>query len=171
MIKIQNKKILEYLKQKDLLVNQGRGISSEIEGIELAISELDKTEKEYTTACEPKELMEEGKVLQEEINKLILKLQDVSEKIKDKKINAIPKEMVDKHYKLRDTKEKLERERNKIALKIQKIKDKVIPMIKKSVMPHLEEYDDIEKAEIIDDEVVVTTFNRLEEFKKQFKKG
>lgn len=171
MIKIQNKKILEYLKQKDLLVNQGRGVSEQIEKIEAEILELDKTEKEYTTACEPKELMEEGKILQEKINKLILKLQDISEKIKDEKINSIPKEMVDKHYKLRDTKEKLERERNKIALKIQKIKDKVIPMIQKSVMPKLKEYDDIEKAEIIDDEVVVTTFNRLEEFKKQFKKG
>ena len=171
MLKIQNKKILEYLKQKDLLVHQGRGISSEIEGVESAIAELDKVEKEYTTACEPKELMDEGKILQEEINKLIEKLQTVSEKIKDEKINAIPKEMVEKHYQLRDKKEKLERERNKVALKIQKIKDKVIPMIQKSVMPHLKEYDDIEKAEVVDDEVVVTTFNRLEEFKKQFKKG
>lgn len=171
MLKIQNKKILDYLKQKDLLVTQGRGVSEQIEKIEAEIAELDTKEKEFTTACEPKELLDEGKALQEEINKLIEKLQAVSEKIKDEKINSIPKEMVEKHYKLRDTKEKLERERNKIALKIQKIKDKVIPMIQKSVMPHLKEYDDIEKAEVVDDEVVVTTFNRLEEFKKQFKKG
>lgn len=171
MLKIQNKKILEYLKQKDLLVRQGRGVSEEIEKIEAEIAELDTKEKEFTTACEPKELLDEGKASQEEINRLIEKLQAVSEKIKDEKINSIPKEMVEKHYKLRDTKEKLERERNKIALKIQKIKDKVIPMIQKSVVPHLKEYDDIEKAEVVDDEVVVTIFNRLEEFKKQFKKG
>lgn len=171
MIKIQNKKILDYLKQKELLVLQGRGVSEQIEKIEAEIAELDTKEKEFTTACEPKELLDEGKALQDEINKLIERLQTVSEKIKDEKINSIPKEMADRHYKLRDTKEKLERERNKIALKVQKIKDKVVPMIQKSVMPHLKEFDDIEKAEIVDDEVVVTLFNRLEEFKKQFKKG
>lgn len=171
MLKIQNKKIIEYLKQKDILVKQGRQISADIEAVEGAIEELDKTEKEYTVKCEPKDLMEEGTKLQNEINALIEKLQKVSEKIQDEKIASIPKEMVDKHYQLRDKKEKLERERNKIALKIQKIKDRVIPLIKKSVAPKLAEYEDIEKTEIVDDEVVVTTFNHLEEFKNRFKKG
>jgi len=171
MIKIKNKKILEYLKQKDIYVKQGRLLSTEIEEIEKNIEELDKAEKEYTTKCEPKELMEEGKNLQDQINELITKLQSISEKIQDEKIASIPKDMVDKHYKLRDKKEKLERERNKVALKIQKIKDRVVPLIQKSVTPKLAQYEDIEKAEVMEDEIVVTTFNHLEEFKKRFKRG
>lgn len=169
-LKLQQPKILEYLRQKDDWVQKGRAISEQIEQIEQEIQELDTQEKTFTTACEPKELLEEGKSIQEQINALILRLQEVSTKIQDEKIGSIPKDMVDRHYKLRDSKEKLERERNKIALKVQKIKDKVIPLVRKAVIPLLEEYDDIERAEIVDNEVVVTTFNHLEEFKGRFTK-
>jgi hypothetical protein len=66
--------------------------------------------------------------------------------------------------------EKLERERNKIALKVQKIKDKIIPLIRKEVKPLLKDpFDDIETAQIKEDKVVVDTFNHIEEFKKKFK--
>lgn len=170
-ITLKDNKILNFLRQKDDLVQQGRSISEEIEKIEAEIADLDTQEKVYTTACEPKELLEEGKALQEQINELILRLQKVSEKIQDEKINAIPKEMVERHYKLRDSKEKKERERNKIALKIQKIKDKVIPLVRKAVIPHLKEYDDIERAEVVENEVIVNTFNHLEEFTRRFKKS
>lgn len=170
MIKIKNKKILCYLNDKEELVASGRKISKDIENLEIEISKLDKKERSITDKVMPKDLIDDGEALKKEINDKIEILGKIGKKIEDAKISAIPKDMVELHYKLRNEKEKLERDRNKIALKIQKIKDRVIPMIKKEVLPQLSEYEDIESSEIVDDEVVIKTYDRLEEFKKSFKK-
>jgi multidrug efflux pump subunit AcrB len=70
------------------------------------------------------------------------------------------------------TKEELQKELNKKALKIQKIKDRVRPIVNKLVAPHLKEYDEVEQVNIIgnQDEVTVTIVNRLDAFKKSYKK-
>lgn len=170
MIILKNKKILEYLLQKEDLVKTGRKMSKDIEKIEKEIATLDKEERKITDKVLPKDLIDEGEKLKAEINSKIEVLGEISKKISDAKLAAIPEIMVKKHYKLRDDKEQLERERNKIALKIQKVKDRLIPLVKKEVTPQLQEFEDIEKVEIKKGEAVVSVFNHVEEFKKTFKK-
>jgi hypothetical protein len=65
--------------------------------------------------------------------------------------------------------EELERDRNKIALKIQKFKDKLIPMLKKEIKPHLKEFEDTQTVELKDGKVVVETFDYLEDYKARFR--
>lgn len=171
MIKIKNSKLKEYLLMKDQLVNQGRKLSSDIEALEVEIEAVNNDEKEITSKVNPEELIKKGEEINGKIQELVTELEVLVKEIQEIKIKAIPKDMYNKHYALRDRKEKMERERNKIALKIQKIKDRVVPIITKEVKPKLKEFEDIEKTEIIGDEIVVTLFDRVEEFKKTFKKG
>ena len=67
--------------------------------------------------------------------------------------------------------EKLEKERAKVGMQIQKTKEKVIPMVVKMKADgtiKLGEYDDLESISLEKGEIVVKTFNHLEEFKKQY---
>jgi ABC-type Zn uptake system ZnuABC Zn-binding protein ZnuA len=77
--------------------------------------------------------------------------------------------MKDKHYALKDELEAFRIARNKIALKVQKIKDRVTPLVKKEVAPHLGEYDDTETVQIVRGKIIVQTFSHLEEWIARFK--
>jgi len=63
--------------------------------------------------------------------------------------------------------EKLETDRNKLALQIQKIKDKIMPFAKKVKAENLDKYDSIQSIELKGDDILITTFNYLDEYKKQ----
>lgn len=61
--------------------------------------------------------------------------------------------------------EKLEGERAKLGLKVEKIKGKVRSWVEKNVK--LEgEFEEIEKVDVVNGVVVVTSFDMVEEFKK-----
>lgn len=169
-LKIVNKQLRKYLDEKDTLVTKGRGVSGEIEVIEKDIEKIKDVQRKYTNDCNPKELIEEGDALKDKINKEIKKLEKIGDKVQKLKIDAIPQEFKDKYEALKKVKELKERERNKIALKVQKIKDRAIPIIQKEVKPHLGEFDDIETAVVKGEQIFVTTFNHLDEFKAKFKK-
>lgn len=169
MIKFKHPKLKDLLTLKEQLVIKGRAVSQDLEEIEKEIETLNNDEKEITSKVEPKELIEKGEKINAQIQELIKELEAVSKEIQEIKIKAIPQEMYDRHYELRDLREKTERERNKIALKVQKIKDKAVPIIQKMVKPYLKEFEDIEKADIVGDEIVVTLFNRIDEYKKLLK--
>jgi predicted nucleic acid-binding Zn-ribbon protein len=166
---IYNKKILSLLQQKDDLVKEGRGVSKKIEKLDAKIKVCEDQEKAITLKIEPKELGEKAEKLKAEINELIKKFEKVASDITLEKMNGIPKDLEKKHRDFLADKEKLERERNKIALKVQKVKDRVVPLIKKEIEPQLKEYEDIETAVVKGGLVEVTTFSHLEEFKAQFK--
>lgn len=170
VLNIENKKIFGYLKDKDTLVKEGRKISQTIDDIQSEIMKLEADEREITGKVEPKELIEEGTKLQVEINASINKLEKLAKKIEQEKLDAIPADIKKKHLALIDKKQEKERERNKVALKVQKIKDRVVPMIKKEVTPHLEQYEDIETAVVKGQKVEIQIFSHLEQWKAAFTK-
>lgn len=170
MIIIDNKKLHDLIATKDELVKGGRKISSELETIEFKINKIQNKEKKITGNCEPKELLTKGEIARLEMERAMKAFDKIAAEIKQTKLDAIPKEMKEEHFALMATREKLENDRNKIALKIQKIKDKLIPMLKKEIKPHLKEFDDTETVEIKDGKVHVKTFNHLDDFKARFKK-
>ena len=63
--------------------------------------------------------------------------------------------------------EKLENDRNKVALRVQKIKDKIIPFAKKIKKDQLGRYEDIQSIDLIGEDIVLTTFDYIQEYKKQ----
>lgn len=170
MIKFENKKIHDYIVKKDALVTEGRKISQAIDDVEKKIGEFEVKEREITSKIEVKELQDKGDAINNEMRGRFEELQKLIEEIEEIRLAGIPKEMKDEHLALMKQREVLERDRNKIFLKVQKVKDLVVPLIQKEVKPLLSEYDDIETAKTKDGQVVIATFNHLDEFKKKFKR-
>jgi predicted nucleic acid-binding Zn-ribbon protein len=167
---INNPKIVTYLQDKDTLVKQGRKISEKIEKIEAKIAKNDARQREITTKVEPTELIKAGKALQEDINQKLTDLDFIGDQIMQAKLAAIPEEVKKEYFILKKEKEELEEDRNKIALKVQKIKDRVVPIIKKEVKPLLGEYEDIETAQVARGQVKIEVFSYLEQWKAAFAK-
>lgn len=173
MITIENKKLHDGIVSKDVLVTEGRKISQQIDILDAKIKQFENKEKRITgKVTPPKELTDKGDAIAKQMEELGNQLNEIARQINQSKLDAIPKEIKDAHFKLLEEKEKLERERNKVALKVQKIKDRLVPLIKKLVIPLLkDQYDDIETAKIKDGKVIIETFNYLEEWKKKFRRG
>ncbi len=168
---VDNKRIHDLIVDKDVLVQEGRKISQDIEDVEKQVKVFENKEKKITAkVVPPKELTDRGDEVAKQMEKLGDELNEIATKINNSKLDSIPKEMKEEHMALLKAKEKMERERNKVALKVQKIKDKVVPIIQKVVKPLLEEYDDIETAKIKDGKVIITTFNYLEDWKRKFRR-
>jgi len=170
-MQITDKRIIKLLTDKDELVKEGRKISQNLEKIDYKIKVLEDKEKAITAKIEPKELGEQADKLKAQINELLKQFEKVSGDIFNEKMAGIPKAIETEHKDLLKLKEEKERERNKIALKVQKIKDRVVPLIKKEVTPLLKEYEDIESIEIKGEVANVKTFSYLEEFKTRFNKN
>jgi uncharacterized protein YoxC len=169
MIVIINKKLREYLVEKDEIVKKARKISVELEVVDKTLEEMKTEQRKFTEECIPSELIAKGDALKDKINKEIEELEKIGKEIQDVKVAAIPKEKVKAYEEMKKTKEGMEQDRAKLALKVQKIKDRVAPIIHKEMKPHLGEYDDIETATLKGEKILVETFNYLEEWKAKFK--
>lgn len=179
MIEIESKKIAELITAKDDLVTEGRKITGQMEDLEKKVHKCEDKEKAITAKEKPDETLKaEGDALVEVFNNTLKRLEEVGQAIEKKKMDAIPKELIDEHKGYLKEIEKLERDRNKIALKVQKIKDRVIPLIQKEVVPKfvkrevtvdMSKFDDIETAKVKDGKVVIHTFNHLDDWKRKFK--
>lgn len=171
VITLENKKIHDFIVEKNVMVEGGRKISREIEALDIKIKRFEEKEKKITAAViPPKELTDKGDALVKEVEKMHLELTKIANEINQSKLAAIPEDMKNEHMQLLKDKESKERERNKVALKVQKMKDKIVPYIQKTVKPMLAEYEDISTAEVENGKIVIATFNYLEDFKKRFRR-
>lgn len=170
MITLENKRIADFITEKDTLVSEGRKISQDIENIEAKIKGYEEKEKKITSKVEvPKDLLDKGNALDKEVKEKFDELVRLGKEVQEFKLKAVPEDMKKAHLALMAEKEEKERERNKIALKVQKIKDRVVPLIQKHVKPILkDEYDDVETAKVKDGKVVISTFNHLKDWKAKF---
>lgn len=171
MIEITNKRLHDYIEQKDNATKVVRKLTGDMEAIDIKIKRFEEKEKRITgKVIIPKELTDKGDMLLKELKSLDMELTKIANEAEKIKLDAVPKDMKDDHMKLLKEREGIERERNKGALKVQKIKDRIIPLVQKEVKPLLEKYDDIETAQAKGiDKVIISTFNHLEDFKKKFK--
>lgn len=171
-IRIKDKKLVEMVKDKEAMVNEGREISKRMEAIDTELEELKEKEKEYTSALVPEELLAKGNAIKDEINAKVEELQKISEEVTKLKLANIPAEVKEKHVALAKEKDTLEKQLNKIGLKIEKFKSRYIPKIQKLAQPQLtDEFDDLETANLDGDEIVVTTFSHLELWKERFRQN
>ena len=173
MITFENKKLYELLLERDRLVNSGRKISKDIEGLEIKIKRFNEKEKRITAkVIPPKELTDRGDTIARQLEELSKELEKIAKAVTQAKLDAIPEEMKKDHQELLKQVGVLERDRNKIALKIQKIKDKIMPVVQKHVKPLLGEYEDIETAKLgtTVNTIDIIPFSYLDEFKAKFRR-
>lgn len=167
---IKNKKLHDLIVMKDVLVTEGRGMTGGLEALEKKVRICEDKEKKITGSIPPDPILKaKGDELIELFNKTLKEIEVIGKQIEKAKMDAIPKELLDEHKGYLKEIEVIERNRNKIALKVQKVKDRIIPLVQKEVKPLLGEYDDIETAKAKDGEVIVTTFNHLNDWKSKFK--
>lgn len=170
-IKITTPKIVKYVEEKDNLVQQGRQISTDLEKLEAQIKVLEDKEKAITLERTDKELEAKMKEIKDTVDPLVKEFEKLSHKLYEYKMAGIPKEMKDEHLALLKEKQDKQREINKVALKVDKIKNRVVPLIKKEAGKEMTgEYEDLETATLKDGVVVVQTFSHLENWKVSFKK-
>ncbi len=179
-IVLENKKLHDWIVEKDKIVDEGRKNENVIQKIEKEIKVFEEKEKEITGKIQPKqELIEEGDRLAKSIEGTMKSLEKIGQKIEQDKLDAIPKDMKEKHQALLKEREEKERIRNKLALKVQKIKDRIVPLVQKEVKPILRiekivqidigAYQDIETARAKDGKVIINTFNHLEDWRNVFR--
>ncbi len=169
MITLENPKVVALLRDKEVIVNEARGCSKELEKLEKQIAKHDDKERAITASVNPTALIEQGNAIQQELEAKLKELEQIGNQIMETKLAAIPKAMLAKHKKLRDTKKTLEEQRSKLAIKAQKIKDKVVPILKKELAGKLAEFEDIEGAKVVGDKVQIETFNMLTEFEAKLR--
>lgn len=191
MITLDNKKLHDWILEKDILVNGGRKISRDIETIDIKVKRYEEREKIITGKVKiPQDLLDEANGIALKLSQLLGKdgsyipsydseFGKVLKKIEDYKLEQVPKDIKEKHLALLKEKELCERERNKVALKVQKIKDRIIPLVQKEVKPlicqermvtiNIGRYDDIETAKVKDDKVIISSFNHLTEYMSKWK--
>lgn len=169
-IRIKDKKLVEMVREKEKMVEEGRAVSVQLESIDAQLEILKEKEKEYSSQVVPEDLIVQGEALRVEINAKAEELQNLANKIHEMKLNGIPEDIKEQHIALAKEKDALEKTLNKIGLKIEKFKSKYIPKIQKIARPKLgdDPFEDLETSKLDGDEIVVTTFSHLENFKKRF---
>jgi predicted nucleic acid-binding Zn-ribbon protein len=171
VITLENDKIAKLLQEKSDLVTTGRTISEEIEKLEADMQDIDNKMKEIEKTVDVTEFSAREKEVTNTVEKAIADMNQIQSEIRAKMLSNIPKELGDTYDSLKKQKEEKETERNKVALKVQKYNDKIIPLGRKLIKPHLEDtFDDYETIGLVDGKVTATIFNHLEDFKTMFNK-
>jgi len=168
--KLNSGKLKKLIEEKGILINTGRGISTEIEAIEKRMGEIDGEMKEIEKKVDVKEFSDEINELNDKMEVLIERTKQIDGNIQNKMKKEIPPELGDEYDELKNKKEKLENTRNRVALKAQKYNTRIIPITRKLILPLLkDEYEDCETIKVVDGELVCTIFSHLEYFKNRFK--
>lgn len=173
--KLENEELKGLITEKGELVTQGRGVSVEIEKLELEMSEIEKTLMAEEKKVNLDEFHKREKAITKRMEKCIKDIEEVKKDIYAKIKAETPQELRDKYDVLNKQKEEKETERNKIALSAQKFNDKIIPLSRELMKPLLQdEYEDYSGIMIENGEIKATIFSHLDEFKTAFntrKKG
>lgn len=167
--KLENEELKNLILEKSKLVNEGRGISVEIEKLEKEMSEVEELLKAEEKKVDLKEFFKKEKSITKRMEKCIKEINEIKQAIYDKIKAETPQELRDKYDELNKKKEEKETERNKVALAAQKFNDKIIPLGRELMKPLLEdEYEDYDSIMIKDGEMVCSIFSHLDDFKNNF---
>jgi len=164
-----NEELKELIKEKSELFITGRKKSEEIEELEKQMAEVEKQLIEEEKKVDLKEFKKKEKSITRRMEKCIKEVDEINKLIYEKIKAETPQELREKYDNIKKQKDDAETERNKIALDAQKRNDKIIPLAREIMKPHLEnQYDDYESIQIENGELVATIFNHLQEFEERF---
>lgn len=173
VITLNHPKLIKLEQEKGTIIEEGRAISQKIEEVELEMGKLDTRLQIEESKVDIKDLKLEGDGLVKEMEALIQeytgKIKAIEVKIFDRMKANTDNKLREDHEVLAKQKEELENERNKKALKAQKIKDRIIPLARRVLAPHLEnKYEDFYDIRLKDGVIVGTIFSHLNDWDKNF---
>lgn len=170
-VELKDEKLKDLLTKKGALIETGRAKSIAIEVIEKEMEETDAKLQEEEKKVDITDLDEKAKTIGARVDEAIQEMQIIKQQIFDRMMAQTPPDLRTKYDDLRKKKEKLETERNKVALKAQKYNDKIIPIGRELMKPHLkDQYDDYDTLYLENGEIYATIFSHLADFKNNFKK-
>lgn len=166
---LEDKKLLSLLQEKNDLGIVGYNLTTDIEAKEAELQKIDEEIQAAEKQVDVSDLLEIAKGITEEFNAIVAKM-ETHKKTTFERIKAeVPAELYDRYTAAEKDKKKLESDRNKVGLKMQQKKDKIIPITRKLMKPHLEnEYEDYDSVRLENGEIISTIFNHLEDFKTRF---
>ena len=169
-ITFTNEKLLKLLSEKEVLVNEGRAVSEEIEKMEAELPLIDVEVMEAEKSVDITDLNEKANQATEDFNAVVKRMEDIRDEIYARMKKVIDPNLYKKYDDIKKSIADLEEKRNKIALKAQKYTDKIIPLTRKEMVKFLEdEFEDYESIKLENGIIVGTIFNHLEEFKTNFR--
>lgn len=170
-VELKNKNLQDLLEKKGHLINQGRSISEEIENLEKEMQAIDTELVEAEKLVDISDLDADAKDLTERFNALKEEMDVLNKKVATRLSENAPKELTDKYHTMKKMLDTLEQDRNKVAIKAQKYNDKIIPMVRTLLKPHLkDEFDDFGSVQVEGGVIKGEIFSHLEEWKEAFRK-
>lgn len=171
-IKLEDPKLEKLLKEKGDIIKTGITKSQEIESIEKEMAEIDEKIQEVEKTVNIDDLHQKEADITQEVQEAIAKMEEVKQEIFDRMKAKDFGNLHARYDELKNTKEEAETERRKIYVKAQKYTDKIIPLGKKLMTPHInDKYEDYDSIKYENGEIVCTIFNHLDDFEKQFNKN
>lgn len=164
-------KLAKLLKEKSEMILEGRKVSEDIDALELEMDAIDKEVQEIEKTVQKDDLKTEAEELTKEFNAIMAKMEDNQKRLRERMLEIVPQDLRDKYDSKKKEKDGMEIKRNKIALKAQKWNDKIIPLGRKLMKPHLEnKFEDYDTIRVENREIVATLFSHLDDFEKNFEK-
>ncbi len=170
-ITLESDKLKTLLTKKSELVLTGRAKSEEIEKIEKEMADLDVKLQEEEKKVDITDLNEKQKVIGAKVDEAIKEMNAIKEEIYARMKAKVNPELGTQYDALKKKKEDLESDRKRIALKANKYNDKIIPIGRELMKPHLkDQYEDYDSLYLDNGEIYATIFSHLADFKNNFKK-
>jgi len=170
-IELQDEKLLKLLEKKGEYITEGRKISLRLDEIEAKQIDIDKALVEAEKLIDISDIDADAQLITEEFNALKARMDTVNLAIRKRLSDKVPSNLKDEYDALNKEKIELEEQRNKYAIKAQKHNDKIIPLVRELLKPHLSnEFEDFGSVKIEDGKIKGEIFSHLEEFKTSFKK-
>jgi hypothetical protein len=168
---IQNKKLKDLLEKKTEAVISGREISEEIEQKEMEMKKIDEEIQGIEKSVDLKDLENKAKAVTDKMNAVYAEMQAVEKEIFARLKSKVPPDLGVSYDEKKRVKEQWEQERNRMGLKIEKIKDLLIPLIKKQAKPLLNsEFEDVIDARLENGEVIFEIVDYIDQFKEAKRK-
>ena len=168
---IESEKLKTLLQEKTDLVLTGREMSQQIEDCENDMAALDKEIQEYEAKVDLTDLKERMQQVTDAMNVVMSEMSDLKGQVHTRLRDGVPATFYEQYEAIEAKKKKLEEDRNKLALKVQKKNDKIIPIGRKLIAPHItDEFEDYDTLRLEGGQVIATIFSHMESFKEHYRK-
>jgi len=168
-IELENDQLKTFLIEKGEVVNDGRKLTTDIELIEKKQATINNELLDHEKKIDISQFDAEIAEVTELINTANERSNDLKKRIGEHlKANA-PQDLIDEYHSLDAKRKELEKERSQLAIQAQKYNDRIVPLARDLLKPHLEnEYEDYETLKIEGDKVAGYIFSWLDDWKKKF---
>jgi len=172
-IYIDDPKLIEWVKQKEILVNEGSKLTDEIDVLDREMKKIDLKIQKAESKIDVNDLQEKGKEIGKQLAELMKQAEAVKKDIYARIKSGIPADLIESYKAKEKQKENTERERAKIGHKIQKVKDRIIPRAQQLGKEHLPTpFDDFETLTLTKDgKIEMKLFNHKELWEEKFLKN